>query len=330
MSIFSVIGDGLTKMVKDTVKLRSLRKEDVQKLLRTNIEGHAKMAYILSVQSDASMKNWMTNKVRPALRTNQSKAKTVLDDYTKQLRGKAAADERQRPLKSLMEVNDSMSKLLEEISKKIDKLMEPDSVDIYNVRMSQMAILGLLRQSNRVLNFSAYLYSYLVKVPAYATASIPRYREIYLIDKVDSVADIVNQVREKKGAYLFLQEVDSLRKKNADMVLGATGRFDFGAYAVSSNYTPSFLDNIMSALSCLNFFTALLDAWDDYKLAKHERNLEIQEWLTQHATLLRMDMEDMDKTSPEYQNMLSIIKAYDEQIADYDKKILQFENEDKG
>ena len=40
-----------------------------------------------------------------------------------------------------------------------------------------------------------------------------------------------------------------------------------------------------------------------------------------------MDMADTDPTSPEYQKLVAVIKAYDEKIADYDRKIIEFEQE---
>lgn len=327
-SIFSSLASGLTRIVKDTVKLRSIRKDDLQKLLRDNIEGHQKMEYILSIHSDKDMKNWMMDTVKPALKNNQSKAKGIYEEYIKQLRGKASGEERTRPMGSLLKANASFGKLLEEISKKIDKLFEQDSIDVFNVRMSHLAILGIIRQSDMVLNFTMYLYSFMVRAASRSTVSIPKYREVYLIDKCDRVSSIVSQLLDKKGPYNFLQEVETIRRKNADVVLGATGSFNFEGFAIISNYTTSFLDNLASALSCLNIFGAALDAWDDYKLSKYERNKETKEWLENHVALLRMDMEDMDKTSPEYNKILSIIKAYDDKIADYDKAIIAFEQED--
>ena len=76
----------------------------------------------------------------------------------------------------------------------------------------------------------------------------------------------------------------------------------------------------MSALSCLNIFGAALDAWDDYRLAKYQRNKETKEWLETHVSLLRMDMANMDKTSAEYMKLVDIIKAQVTQFNESGKK----------
>ena len=327
-NVLTSLAEGLIKVVKDTIHLKAMRKDDLQQLLRNNIEGHQRMKAILSNFTDREMNDWMKNSVLPAMKKSNNLCKGAWDDYLRNLRGKASQEEKKRALSSLAESNGVLAKLLEEISKHIDKLIEGQQVNVWNVRMSHLAILGILRQSGRVLNFTEYMYSYMSRLPSRNAGSIPRYRDKFLVDKSMDVAIIVSNLREKKGPYNFLQEVDTMRRKNADLVLGATGTFNFPGLARLSNYSPSFLDNLMSALSCLNIFSAALDAWDDYRLSKHNRNKEDKEWMEHHTALLRMDLEQMDPTSPEYARLVAIIQAYDEKIADYDKKILEFEMEE--
>ena len=50
--------------------------------------------------------------------------------------------------------------------------------------------------------------------------------------------------------------------------------------------------------------------------------------MEQHVSLLQMDLNNMDPTSPEYQRTVSIINAYDAKITEYDEKIIEFEQED--
>ena len=330
MAGFGVLGDltkALVNTVRDSIKLKSIRKEDLQQLLRENIEGHRKIEYALLVFNDKEMKDWFREKVQPALRNNKNNARNVIFEYQRALKGKAASEENKRPMGSLAKANHEYVKLLENISKEVDHLVEGEQVTIYEVRMSHVALLGILRQSDQVLNFSNYLYTFLSRVASRTAVAIPRYRDEYMIRNCDRVAKIVSLLLNKQGPYNFLQEVDTLRKNHSDLVLGATGTFNFLPSVNTRSFSISFLDNIASALSCLNIFSAALDAWDDYKLSKYERNKEDREWLENHVALLRMDMADTDPTSPEYQKLVAVIKAYDEKIADYDRKIIEFEQE---
>lgn len=324
--VLTSLADSLGYIVKSNIKYRSLTKADLQTLIETNISGHTKMVYILGLQSDNDMKHWMQDVVKPVLNKDGSNLSHVYDNFVRMLSGKAAADERKRPLLSLKEANDDFCKILKEIHKKLDYLMEQDSVNLWNVRMSHIAVMGIIRQSDLVLNFSIYLYAYLTRVASGTASAIPRYRENYMLDKCDRAAVITSNLRDKKGPYNFLKEVDTIRKEQRDVVLGATGDIrGFLRFTNVNNFSVSFLDNILSALSALNIFRAALDAWDNYQFAKYERNKEVKEWLEQHVALLRMDLNDMDKNSAQYQKTLQIIQAYDDKIVDYDKKIIAFE-----
>lgn len=326
--IFSVIADKLTSYVKDKTKMRSLRKSDLQGLLRTNITAHTSIYNALSsVMTDRELRNWMAD-LKPLLKKHGQKVDRVYDTYCSQLSGSASRKERDVPMSSIRDANKTYANLLEEISKKIDTVLEEDKVTIYNARLSQLAVLGLIRQSDKVASFSSFLYAYLVRLSSHSVASIPKYREVYLIDNLTTVTRAISDMMDKKGSYYFLRSVSDLRRQQQDLVVGATGKFDFFNFSSTRGFSISILDNIMSALSCLNIFGAAMDAWDDYQQDKYEKNKEIKEWLENHNALLRMDLDSMDKSDPKYQKTVEIIKAYDDKIAEYDQKIIEFEQED--
>lgn len=326
-TVFNNVANYLTNYVKGKVKLHSLRKEDLQAVLRDSIELHLKIEKALSQFGAKDLRDWYAN-LKPVLKKRGGKIDSAFDVYVSQLRGKAASFEREYPFKSIQKANDAYAKLLEEISKKIDTILEADKVDIYNVRLSTLAVLGIIKQSDRVANFSIYLYAYLMRVSSHSAASIPKYREKYILDHLQTVTLAISNILDKKGSYLFLREMNDLRNNQRDLVVGATGQFDFHHFAIVKGFSVSFLDNILGALGSLNIFGAAWDAWDDYRQDKYERNKEIKEWLEQHNALLRMDLANMDPTSPEYQKTLNIIKAYDDKIAEYDRAIMEFEQED--
>lgn len=161
-----------------------------------------------------------------------------------------------------------------------------------------------------------------------STSSIPRYRDVFMKENVTKVTMITNKVVEHKGEYEFLNNIRKLRSKGADLILGANGSFSFTNFVNRGFYTPDILDTLLSAISCLNIFSAVGNLIDDYKIDRNNRNKEIKEWLENHVALLRMDLEDPNKDSKEKAKLLQIIKAYDEKIAEYDERIKKFEEED--
>lgn len=326
-NVFGAIADKLTRYVKDKVKLRAIRREDLIEVLNTNIKLHETMESTLKALPDKDFKTWFMT-IKPKLQKLPGKAPRFYEVYASRLRGKAASAERDCPLKSLRDANGDYADLLKEIIKKVDDILGSEKVDIYNTRLSTLAVLGLIRQSDRVANFTLYLYSYLVHVSNGSQSSLPKYRENYMDLHMELVRKAVCDILDKQGAYNFLRDMNDLRNHQRDIVVGATGAFDFHHFTTIQGFSVSFLDNIIGALRCLNIFGAALDAWDDYKQDKYERNKEIKEWLEQHTALLRMDLAQMDPTSPQYQKTVSIIEAYDAKIAEYDQMILEFEQEE--
>lgn len=327
ISTFSKLASALGNIVKNETHLRSLQKADVQQLIRNNIEDHNQLVYALTPGEDREYKAYFQDVIKPTMKKSPARCKGVYDTYLRELSGKALDLERKRPLGSLIDANQKYIKILEAISKQIDVLFEQEAIDIYNTRMSQLAVLGLLRRSDKLVNFTSYLFAYFTRLRSRSATGIPKYRDLYLVENVESVAQTVTELCGKTGTFDFLNEVRRMRESNADLVLGMNGKFDFTSFANMHRYNVSFIDNLLSALSCLNIFSYALDAWDDYKLAKYERNKETREWLANHVALLRLDLNDADKTSPEYTRLVSVVEAYDNKIAEYDRDILAFEQE---
>lgn len=327
INVFQALGSALINHTKDKAQMQSLRKDDVITIIKQNIEMHKANFEALNVMSAQEMNSWML-KVTQALNNTPSKSRDVYDRYNKGLSSSASALERKCFLSSLKVINSDIIPVLNEILKNIDSFMENDKVELYETKMSQLAVLGICRDSTRVATFTQYLYTYLIRVTSNTQDDIPRYREEYMLDNVDKVSKIVSNFCDRKGYYNFNQDMTRIKRQNADLILGANGKFSFNQYigSVRNFYTADILDSIMSALSCLNLYDHVMNFIDDYKLERNNRNKETKEWLETHVAVLRMELAEKDKSSKEYAKLENIIKAYDAKITEYDEAIQAFEN----
>ena len=328
MNIVSSIVNSLQDKFKDKVRLHSVSRDELVDLIKTNRDAHAAIAAALSALENQMLRDW-ANRVKSKLkkRSNDSASKAY-DIYLTNLRGSAISAERSVPLSSLYKANKEYIGLLNEISKKIKTILENDTVELHNMRMSSFAVIGLLRNSSLVARFSTYLFSYLTKISADIASNIPGYITLYLTNNAALAAKYVSDILDKKGDYLFLREVNSMKANNRDFILGLNGATATHQFLGSGGIVSDILENVLNALRSLNIFTIALDKWDDYKLARYEKNKELKQWMEQHVSLLQMDLNNMDPTSPEYQRTVSIINAYDAKITEYDEKIIEFEQED--
>lgn len=327
VNVFQALGSALINYTKDKAQMQSLRKDDVITILKQNIEMHKANAETLNVLSTQEMNSWML-KVTQALNSTTSKSRDVYDRYSKGLSSSASALERKCFLSSLKVINKDIIPVLNGILNNIDSFIENDKVELYETKMSQLAILGICRDSTCIATFTQYLYTYLIRVTSNMYDDIPRYREEYMLDNVDKVSKIVSNFCDRKGYYNFNQDMTKIKRQNADLILGANGKFSFNQYigSVRNFYTADILDSILSALSCLNLYDHVMNFIDDYKLERDNRNKETKEWLETHVAVLRMELEEKDKSSKEYAKLENIIKAYDAKITEYDEAIQAFEN----
>lgn len=327
VNVFQALGSALINYTKDKAQMQSLRKDDVITILKQNIEMHKANADTLNVLSTQEMNSWML-KVTQALNSTTSKSRDVYDRYNKGLSSSASALERKCFLSSLKVINKDIIPVLNGILNNIDSFIENDKVELYETKMSQLAILGICRDSTCIATFTQYLYTYLIRVTSNMYDDIPRYREEYMLDNVDKVSKIVSNFCDRKGYYNFNQDMTKIKRQNADLILGANGKFSFNQYigSVRNFYTADILDSILSALSCLNLYDHVMNFIDDYKLERDNRNKETKEWLETHVAVLRMELEEKDKSSKEYAKLENIIKAYDAKITEYDEAIQAFEN----
>lgn len=327
VNVFQALGSALINYTKDKAQMQSLRKDDVITILKQNIEMHKANADTLNVLSTQEMNSWML-KVTQALNSTTSKSRDVYDRYNKGLSSSASALERKCFLSSLKVINKDIIPVLNAILNNIDSFIENDKVELYETKMSQLAILGICRDSTCIATFTQYLYTYLIRVTSNTYDDIPRYREEYMLDNVDKVSKIVSNFCDRKGYYNFNQDMTKIKRQNADLILGANGKFSFNQYigSVRNFYTADILDSILSALSCLNLYDHVMNFIDDYKLERDNRNKETKEWLETHVAVLRMELEEKDKSSKEYAKLENIIKAYDAKITEYDEAIQAFEN----
>ena len=323
IDVISDIKKTLDTMTDREVRARTIKKSDLTTLIDYNIKMHKDLEYVLDSISDNEMRELyataMVNlgKSRPDL-------KKAYETYTSKLTGKAAGEEGRRPLGSLLKANADYHKALTQILNKIDTLIEEERIVIHDARVSFIAFLGMLQQSSNVINFTSYAYTTLVRAMSNGLDSPPKYRQQFIIDKGPDVAQAVNLILSKRGPYEFLAEINRMRSRAQDSVLGKN---IYGAVPKANAYVPAVVDYLISALSCLNIVGASIEMWDDYRLWRAARMRENKEWLESHTAILRLQLEKSDPSSAEYKKMSKVIESYDRMIADYDRRTTEFEND---
>lgn len=326
MSIFSSITQVFTKLAKDKIDAKAMSRSDVEAFLAAAIQSHKNLSDALDISSSKDLRDWMTSTIRPKLKDCKRACCSAYDSYKTELSGNLQTREDNRPFSTLSDANDAMRKLLEKISDHLDEFFEKETVTLKDTRLSQLAVYGIIQQSDELCKFTEYLYSFIVRVGCDKTDDIPKNRDVFLMEHAKSVGRLVDNILNKNRNYDFLREVKDIRTHQSDVVIGIDESYNFDRFVDVRYFRQGFLDSLLAALSYLNIFGRALDQWELYKINKNERRKETRDWMVTHTALLRMELAGTDPNDPQYLKLQSIISAYDDKIAEYDRQIEQFEN----
>lgn len=314
---------------KDDIKIRSINKAKLLKWAKTNIEGHDQIADLFTKFSNMANKTIGTEYGQKVAGSTLASNNIYLT-YYHGLSNRAQTNEDRQFMSTLAKSNAEMKKILQEIVKKIDTFIEGDSINLFNTRITAVAVLGILRQSDVLRNWTYYFWSQVILVLTNREDSIKRYRTNYLINHVADITFTVNQLTDKSGIYMFLLEAEQLRRKNADLILNFTGPNPGGVAGVlnPAMYTRGFTANLGSALAVLNIVRFLQERWDVWQHAKYLEDKYLLSWMEGHVALLRMQLDGVSPDDPKYTAQLKVIDNYDNEITNLAEKIRDYENGD--
>ena len=317
--------DGIKKANDKNIK-NVIKKDDLRDLLSTTLASVQTSVDILSGEKELWDKT--ATFCMNYLPKSPSPARDVVKNYLKQLKGKAAVAESKGFLLSLLQADMLQLELLNEASNKFNTLIQDDSITLYNTRVSIYLFIYYLQQAELLSNFTNYLVTFIVQAIRHHENDIPKYRIVYLTDHVEAVAGIVSDILSNSNKYSIVESIKTLRNRFEDIELNSeTNMRRFNVDAFMSMGALVF-DGIKALFKWVpKLIYDPLIAFDDYKRHKYEKQKEEKAWLEQHVAMLKMELDGVDKTSPEYIKSSKIIEAYDSKISDYDKKINEFEEQ---
>jgi hypothetical protein len=322
-----MIGQVILDFVKQSAKLKSISKADIIDILELNITTHKNIDFGIKSMTPTQTKELFRRYVSNKDMYKKLISKEIPIDIPKGLRNNARDLDSKNVLSAYMHTNKMFIKIQEDILKNIDKIMVEKELTIMNTRLGFVSLLGILRQSETYGCYFSYLLDQIFTISNKKGSDIPGYRSKYLVVNKELFIDITNTICDKKGTYSFLNEMDDLKRKNANLLLYANGN-TVDMFAKSSNYTSSVLSYLKSGLYALNIFLWVGEIVDDYKHNRYLKNKHIKEWLESHVANLRYDLADKDPDSPEALKLQKIIDAHDSKIVEFDRKISKYLDED--
>ena len=220
---------------------------------------------------------------------------------------------------------------LENIERNTANTFKEKAITIYNTKLSQVAIVGLIEEAETFADFTVYLIdniSYeICENNGVKELPMPKKYRIQKIEKHLTEFTAICKNRMASNAASITAEIDKI-SRNLDVNLVDDNNGPNTGFIQSEKYSPVTRNFIQTGARRFVIFRWLGEQWNIIKHSRYLKAKKEKEWMESHVALLKLQLQEINPDSPEYRKQVKIISAYDEMIAGLDQKIDAYLNED--
>lgn len=324
MEVFKNIEQSLFQFIKDKIKLNSLRKDQVREIIGMEKDMLKSIATSLSAYDKMSME-LLTRKYYAVTKTpTKDSVDYIIPGMRNKLSAKARSLEEAKTFGAAEKAASTYISILNDIEKNLDTLFEKEEITLYESKLTNLMVLGMLREADILVNYTSYLYTYFSDTIANKKDTLIGYRRKYLIENYEKYLNILDFVCNKEGNYRYLQDIDTVKRKNADLILYANNN-SFLNILNTRVFDINHIFHLKYGVLGFNFFTWILSLYNDWQHAQYQKKKDLKEWLEFHNARLKQELRETNPNAPEYARLTKVINAYDTKLTDLDKKIHDYE-----
>ena len=220
---------------------------------------------------------------------------------------------------------------LETIDRNTANLFKDKAITVYNTKLSQVAVLGVVEEAETFVDFTVYLIDNI----SYEICENNGVKELpmpkkYRIQKIQKyLQDYIGICKNRMAstAAVITSEIDKV-KNSLDVNLIDENNVPNVGFIQSDKYSPLTRNLIQIGARKFIIFRWLGEQWNIIKHSRYLKAKKEKEWMESHVALLKLQLQNIDPNSEEYRKQVKIISAYDEMIAGLDQKIDAYLTED--
>jgi hypothetical protein len=316
MSILKAMGTMLKKQLLTSSKLKSLTKADFLDIIDSNMKTHETIAMIKNSFTKSEL-NEVYNRYKNNMQFSKSKSKGIPIDYASKLMGSAKSDEISNRMSIILDVNKKFIKILQELKSHLDELINQENVNVFNCRLSHVAVFGILKESELFGTYTTYMWNQIVKLD-----DIPKYRSDYLVAHYSDYVKILNTINNKTGKYYFIPEIDQMKKRDVNLKLYDSNTDQtVDTYVRPNDFSSATLTHFSFGGFFFNIFSWIGETFDDWRHSRYIKNERLKEWMEQHNAILKLELNEANPNSEEYIRKKKITEYWDDELSKIDRKI---------
>lgn len=216
--------------------------------------------------------------------------------------------------------------ILEEVSANVDKLFVDKSFNLYNTKISHVAIYGVIDSAETLANYSKCLISAVMADKKPDEFALAKYQKAFLLDKADDIASICVRMINGKLGKTFTAGVLRYKQSGDDVCVLTTDNQSASKFAKIGGGVNE--EDVKRGCRGLSIFRWIGDRWTDMFdwVARLVRSLREQN--KARVEFLQMELDGENPESPRYKKIVQVIKNYNDQIARMDQYLDKYYNED--
>lgn len=327
-NIFQELGAKIVELVQGKSNSWSISQDKFNDWLQNQISMMDSLQLVLKTISVKDMETLATRYFSlPFNKQDKNDTSGVFQSLSKLYSGKTSSYEKHQYLFGpQIVVMDMLIKSHTEILSHIDEFVPDKELSIFNSKLSTVMLVGILQETDIFINYTAYLFNHFTEAISGITLYPMGYKAKYLHEYLEIYANTINEIINKEERYSFLKDVKMMKINNNDLLLYSNNQ-TFVPMLNTSKVSMAGARRIKSGIAGLNVIGWIMERWDDIQHYKYLKNKSFQEWLQNQAAILRLELQQMDSSSPQYTRLQKIIEAYDTKISEYDKKLSDYEKE---
>jgi hypothetical protein len=216
--------------------------------------------------------------------------------------------------------------ILEEVSANVDKLFVDKNFNLYNTKISHVAIYGVIDSAEVLANYSKCLISAIMADRNPTAFGLVKYQKAFLMDKADDIAGICTRMINGKLGKTFTAGVLRYKQSGDDVCVLTTDNQSSAKFAKIGTGVNE--EDVKRGCRGLYIFRWIGDRWTDLFdwIARLIRSLREQN--KARVEYLQMELDGENQDSPRYKKIVQVIKNYNDQIARMDQYLEKYYNED--
>lgn len=319
INLITELSASLAEKLKPGVKMDIISKENFQEnfeILNTRLQNYISCL----TEMDDKTKELLAGKILSASKNSQNVACALYSDIATSLNTK----DTKHAFESYIFIANTFVSSIKVIARNMNKIFANKGITVHNSKLLHVVVFGVMTEADCFINYATYMldnviYETTVRNGVRELPQPRKYRYEYIKKNVKRFKSIC-KIRLTGSAVIDNAISNSFASELDVNLIAEDNSINSGFFNINKMANHVKASAVHGARRFI-IFRWLGEQWNLFKHAKYLKAVKEKEWLQSHIAILKMDAAGIDPDSDEYRKHVKIIEAYNNMLADLDKKI---------